>query len=119
MQKNREESQCETIEPLKKRCRKDLLIAGAQFLICSTGHMEWMWHRLKTWGGEGRGRGGGHMLLVPPPSWFLCRCIVMFNGVLVMQFLALHTYLLSEIWFQRNIRKIIYKMMEFDQTLVF
>lgn len=26
-------------------------LMGVQFLICSTGHMEWMWHRLRTWGG--------------------------------------------------------------------
>ena len=34
--------------------RKDLLIEGAQFLIklnCSTGHTEWAWHKLKSWGG--------------------------------------------------------------------
>ena len=29
---------------------EDFLIGGAQFLICSTGRMEWMWHRLRTWG---------------------------------------------------------------------
>ena len=34
---------------------KDFLIGGrgggAQLLIYSTGHIEWVWHRLKTWGG--------------------------------------------------------------------
>ena len=36
-----------------KQCRrKDILIGGwGTVLICSTGHIEWAWHRLKTWGG--------------------------------------------------------------------
>ena len=36
-----------------QRRRKDSLIGGPQFLIlliCSTGHIEWTWHRLKTLG---------------------------------------------------------------------
>ena len=40
----------------RHRHRKDFLIGGAQFLIkliCSTGHIEWAWHRLKTLGGGG------------------------------------------------------------------
>ena len=41
-----------------RRHTKDFLM-GVQFLICSTGHMEWMWHRLRTW--------GGHVPPVPPP----------------------------------------------------
>ena len=47
-----------------QRCRKDFLMGGGggggggvgQFLIkfiCSTGHIEWVWHRLKTWDGRG------------------------------------------------------------------
>ena len=51
-----------------QRCRKDFLIGGTQYVInsiCSTGHIEWAWHRLKTWGGGG----GGHVPPVPP--WFL------------------------------------------------
>ena len=42
--------------------RKDFLIGGAQFLICSIRHVEWAWHRLKTW------RGGGTC------PWFLHLC---------------------------------------------
>ena len=45
--------------------RKDFLIRGRgghSMLICSTGQIEWVWHRLKTWGGRHR----GHVPPVPP-----------------------------------------------------
>ena len=44
---------------------KQFLTRGAQFLIkliCSTGHIEWMRHTLKTWGR------GAH---APSAPWFL------------------------------------------------
>ena len=55
-----------------QRCGKDLLIGGgAQFLtksICSIGHIEWAWHRLKAcWGGGAHAPGAP--LVLP---WFLC-----------------------------------------------
>ena len=49
-----------------QRHRKDFLIGGAQFLIkliCSTGHIEWAWHKPKTWGG------GGTCPRCPPGSY--------------------------------------------------
>ena len=47
-----------------QRHRKDSLIGGPQVLICSTGHIDWTWHRLKTLG-------------APPPPRFLhlCSCL--------------------------------------------